>query len=119
MIFLIAIVLFTLAVDRNSSGSPADRYDAYVSYDEIEACNHYVDFMECVVDRIDDVAVKRIYKNNIYTTVRNRAALDGIEPLMEACDMSLSNLANEVALHKYECTIDSDDILIRNLVLPE
>ena len=73
LIFLIVLVVISLALDPDVTQPAQDRYDAYVSYDQIESCNQYVEFMECVVDRIDDVAVRRIYKNNIYTTVRNRA----------------------------------------------
>jgi hypothetical protein len=73
LIFLIVMVVISLALDPNGMESTPERYDAYVSYDQIESCTQYVDFMECVVDRIDDVAVQRIYKNNIYTTVRTRA----------------------------------------------
>ncbi len=113
------MVVISLALDDSSVWPSADRYDAYVSYDQIDACNQYVWFMECVVERIDNAEVRRIYKNNIYTTVRNRAEFEWNEQLSEICDDSLQSLWSETILHKYGCTIDSDDVTIRNLVLPE
>ncbi len=113
------MVVISLAVDDNSVWPAPERYDAYVSYDQIDACNQYVWFMECVVERIDNAEVRRIYKNNIYTTVRNWAEFDWNDELSEICDDSLQSLWSETILHKYWCTIESNDVAIRNLVLPD
>ena len=113
------MVIISLAIDNDSVWQAQERYDAYVSYDQIDSCKQYVWFMECVVERIDNAEVRRIYKNNIYTTVRNRAEFEGEETLVEICDDSLQSLWTETILHKYGCTIESDDIAIRNLVLPD
>ncbi len=118
LIFLLVLVFISLAIDPNRAYQNEERYDAYVTYDQIESCNQYVWFMECVIDRIDDVTIQRIYKNNIYTTVRNRAEIEDSEALGTACNESLLWLAQEDSLHEYWCEIDSDDPLIRDLVNP-
>ncbi len=119
LVFLVASILFLLAMDGTKISSSQERYDAYVNYEDIEECIDYIDFMECVVDRIDDTVSRRIYKNNIYITVRNWASYEDSEDLEQVCMTSLMWLANEKSLHKYWCKIENDEPSIQNLVLPE